>query len=102
MAKIIIWSEKAQKDRVEIFTFYNTRNQSTDYSKKLNGVFNAVIKLISKFPNLGRTTNRENIKVKITGNYSIFYKNLKSELHILTIWDNRRDPNLLEKQLPKQ
>lgn len=97
MAKLIIWSARAQNDRIEIFTFYNQRNQSTVYSKKLNRVFNSIIKLKLKFPNLGRNTNRENVKVKITGNYSIFYKNLPNEIHILTIWDNRRNPVVLDK-----
>lgn len=35
MARQIIWTERAQKERIAIFSFWNNRNKSVIYSKKL-------------------------------------------------------------------
>jgi len=40
MAIEINWSDKAQQDRKEIFKYWNNRNKSNEYSKKLNILIN--------------------------------------------------------------
>lgn len=92
MVKQIIWSLKAQNDRKEIFTYWNNRNKSKAYSKKLNELFKEAIKLISHFPQIGRPTEIENIRIKIARDYLIVYEGTSTQIHILTIWDGRRDP----------
>ncbi len=54
MAKQIIWSRKAQNDRKEIFRYWNKRNKSKLYSKKLNKLFKEAVKLISEYPEIGK------------------------------------------------
>lgn len=92
MAKQIIWSLKAQDDRKEIFTYWNNRNKSKVYSSKLNQLFKEAIKLISQFPQIGRSTEIENVRIKIVRNYLVVYEDTPNQIHILTIWDGRRDP----------
>jgi addiction module RelE/StbE family toxin len=93
MAKQIIWSLKAQDDRKEIFTYWNNRNKSKAYSKKLNELFKEGIKLISRFPQIGRPTEIENVRIKVIRDYLIVYEETPDQIHILTIWDGRRDPD---------
>ncbi len=99
MAKKIVWSIKAQNDRKEIFTYWNARNQSTVYSRKLNVLIIEAIKAISNFPNIGKLTGYKNTRVKIVRDYLIVYKELDSEIIILTIWDSRQNPLKLQKIL---
>jgi len=56
MAKRIIWSRRAQNDRISIFEYWNKRNKSKVYSKKLNRLFNEGVKLISEYPEIGKPT----------------------------------------------
>ncbi len=96
MAKKIIWSLNAQRDRKNILFYWNKRNKSNRYSIKLNKLFKDAVKIISKYPRIGKLTDKENIRIKIVRDYLILYENLDTEIHILTIWDSRRDAENLE------
>ena len=105
MVKQIIWSRRAQNDRKEIFTYWNKRNKSNIYSKKLNGLFKEAVRLISEYPEIGKSTDDKNARIKIVSDYLIIYEvDLKDRLLILTIWDSRQNPKRLEnrEQLSKQ
>lgn len=66
------------------------------YSIKLNKLFTDPIKIVSKYPGIGKLTDKENIRIKIVRDYLIIYEDLETEIHILTIWDSRRDSENLE------
>ena len=74
MAKQIIWSFRAQNDRKEIFDYWNNRNKSTTFSRKLNSLIKYTLRLISKYPLIGKKTNKENIRIKILKDYLIIYE----------------------------
>lgn len=99
MVKQIIWSLRAQDDRKEILSYWNNRNKSNAYSKKLNQLFKEAVKLISEFPQIGRPTDIENIRIKIVRDYLIVYEETSIHIHVLTIWDGRRDPEKFKKVL---
>ena len=71
MVREIIWTERAQKDRISIFTYWNKRNGSTLYSRKLNELIKESLLLISRHPLIGQLTNKENVRVKILRDYFI-------------------------------
>lgn len=97
MAKRIIWSKRAQNDRIAIFTYWNKRNKLKVYSKKLNGLFKEAVKLISEYPQIGKPTDNIHARVKIVSDYLIFYEmDKKGQLLILTIWDSRQNPKRLK------
>lgn len=50
MAKQIIWSLRAQKNKKEIFKYWTNRNKSTRYSKKLNQLFKDAIQVRREHP----------------------------------------------------
>ena len=91
----IVWSIRAMNDRKKIFEFWNDRNKSTIYSNKLNAIFKQTLILICNYPQLGKKTNIEHIRLKIVKNYFIFYKKTETHLIVLAIWDCNQDINNL-------
>jgi len=96
MAKQIVWTKQAQKDRKEILTYWINRYKSSLYSKKLNEIFKNWILLLSKRPEIGRNTDIVNVKVKVVKDYLIFYQELNETFFVLTIWDGRQNPDKQE------
>lgn len=92
MAREIIWTERAQKDRIAIFIYWNRRNKSTLYSKKLNELIKESLLLISRHPLIGQLTDKENVRVKILRDYLIFYQTTAKEIVVLSVWDCRQKP----------
>ena len=99
MARQIIWTNKAQKDRISIFTYWNNRNKSVVYSKKLNELFKESLLLISKHSMIGKLTDKENVRVKVLRDYLIIYEITENEIIVLTIWDCRQKPEDLKRLL---
>lgn len=91
MARQIIWTERAQKERKEIFTFWNTHNKSSFYTRKLNELIEESLKLICKHPFIGKPTTKENVRVKILKAYLIIYEITSKQIVVLSIWDSRQD-----------
>lgn len=92
MVRKITWTVRSQNDRKEIFKYWNTRNKSNLYSKKLNGLIKESLILIAKYPLIGKRTDNKNVRVKVLRNYLIVYEVLPKEIVILTIWDCRQNP----------
>lgn len=99
MAKRIIWSKRAQNDRMEILKYWTDRNKSKNYSIKLAGLFKEAVKLISKYPEIGKSTDEENVRIKIVRDYFLIYAVEEEQVSILTIWDSRQNPDKLSKRL---
>ncbi len=99
MAKRIIWSYKAQKDRKNILNYWFLRNKSKTYSAKLNSLFQQAILLVSNHPNIGTPTNFGTVRSKIVRDYQIFYEVNDDSIHILTVWDSRQNPDKLPRKL---
>lgn len=96
MAKQIIWSLRAQKDKREILKYWSERNKSTRYSKKLNQLFKEAVKLLLKFPQVGKPTNETSVRIKIVRDYLLIYEVSRTSIIILAIWNGRQDPDKLE------
>ena len=96
MAKQIIWSLRAQKDKKEIFKYWSQRNKSNRYSKKLNQLFKDSIRLLSEHPYIGKSTDVDSVKIKIVKDYLLIYEVTETSINILSIWDGRQNPSKLE------
>src|SRR5690554_5127905 len=95
MAKRIVWTVNAQRERREILRYWVERNKSAAYSKKLNKLFKESINLLKIRPESGRKSDIENVRIKIVRDYLIFYETTPDILFILSIWDSHQDPNIL-------
>lgn len=92
MAKRIIWTYRAHQDRKAILHYWKQHNQSNTYSRKLNLLIKKTVAVIAAHPHVGRKTNVENVRVKLVRDYLIFYEEIQDSIFILSIWDNRRNP----------
>lgn len=91
-ARKIIWTEKAIQSRKSIFQYWNTRNKSTLYSKKLNKLFTEALVLVSKFPVSPITSQIDNVRLKLVGDYQIIYEITETEIIVHYIWYSRQNP----------
>jgi plasmid stabilization system protein ParE len=95
----IIWQPSAKKQLINTLDYFSTRTGNTDYSKKLLKSVKQAVSNLSKFPNLGKTTEIDNVFELFHLDYSIFYVIGSNKIDIILFWDNRRSPKLLEKEL---
>lgn len=102
MAREIIWSNRAQSDRKSIFTYWNKRNKSNIYSKKLNQIFIAAIEFCALHPQTGRKTTRISIRIKFVSHFALISDYDDNTLRIMGIFDNRQNPSRLKKIIEHQ
>ena len=91
----IIWTKNAIKDRTDIFDYWNYRNKSKTFSKKLYKEFSEVVKLLKSNPEIGVISDYE-FRHLLVREYLIFYEIKTSEIVILKIWQGNRNPENLE------
>jgi toxin YoeB len=91
----IIWAPDANLDLLKILEYFQKRNGSKTYSRKLYFKIRKSVRLLGKNPFLGLQTDDENIRNLIEGDYAIFYKPDSETIYILSIWDCRQDPESL-------
>jgi len=96
MAKKVIWSPHSVADRIVILDYWYKRIGNKNYSKRLDRFLKKAIRLISKYPFIGRKYKKTQIRFFIKGDYQIFYKTSGDLVRILHIWDSRRDPEGLK------
>ena len=91
----VFWTETAIIQRNYVFEYWNERNKSTEYSKKLNAKIIERISLLKSQPKLGKKSNFEDVRIVSLEHYSLLYK--FDELKIINVgfWDNRQNPNRL-------
>jgi addiction module RelE/StbE family toxin len=99
MALKIVWTENAQKNRMDILEYWAERTLSKRYSKKLNQIFIQNAALLSRHPNLGKKTTMKDIRRQVIKDYMMFYKVVHSTLFILSIFDTRQHPRKSRKGL---
>ena len=58
----IIWTSTALKQRNNIFSYWNVRNNNLDYSKRLNLIIRKQTELLKDFPKMGKLTINKNIR----------------------------------------
>ena len=102
MVREIIWSTRAQEDRYTIFEYWNKRNKSKSYSKKLNDLLIAAIDFVAIHPHTGKLTDRIGIRIKFVSHFALIYEATETQLSDLSIFDTRQNPDKLEKIIMKE
>jgi len=67
----IVWSNRAIKRLYGILEFYDQRNKSKTYSKKLYQLLNKQVKIMIKFPEIGLKTTEDTTRGLIIGDFII-------------------------------
>ena len=95
----VFWTNTALKQRNYTFEYWNDRNKSTTYSKKLNSSIKERTDILKTNPELGKKTDFNNTRVISLGHYTILYRKVDLKIIITGFWDNRQNPNKLLKFL---
>ncbi|MGE0018059.1 MAG: type II toxin-antitoxin system RelE/ParE family toxin [Draconibacterium sp.] len=95
MGRRVVWVQLAIDDKLQILRYWDDRNKSQTYSKKLNKLFKNSAVLVGKYPYIGKKTDIPNIRIIIMKDYFIVYEIFKDKILILRIWDTRRNPDKL-------
>ena len=99
MAKKIVWSEHALQDRLQILDYWFQQIGNKRYSLYLDNCFRETVQLIGQFPQIGRAYKKTNWRFMVRENYLIFYETLPNSVSILSIFDARRNPDLIKENL---
>ena len=92
-ARKIIWTSFAKESKYAIFLYWNKRNKSTVYSRKLNALFQQSLKQVAEFPESAIKSEVLHIRLKIARHFELIYKITPSEIVVLDIWDTRQNPD---------
>lgn len=96
MARLeLFWTETALKQRTDTFKFWNKKNNSNLYSKRLSREIKDRANRLLIFPEMGKKVAFENIRVISIEHFSLFYEIAKNKIIIISFWDNRRNPKKL-------
>ena len=95
MAFRITWSAHAQSERKAVLRYWLKRNGSATYSLKLDKRFRSALRIIARNPMIGRPTEMERVRMKLVGEYQIYYTLKDRTIIVLSLWDGRQDPERL-------
>jgi hypothetical protein len=93
----VSWTQTAIRQRNLVFEYWNERNQSYMYSRKLYSKINERLEILKQNPEIRKVTVYANTRVVSLGHYSIFYKVQSPVIYITGFWDNRQEPARLKK-----
>jgi len=99
MAKRLKWTEFSKSQRKNILEYWNDRNQSKEYSRKLNKLFDKISLMILEHPEIGIKISGSECRVRLIKDYYIIYINSEKSVDILSIFDTRQNPEKLGKIL---
>ena len=102
MALQIVWTPDAKLQLNEILKYWEQRNDSLLYSKKLYKIIKNALIVLSKYPESGKISENKKVKIKIIKGYYLFYSFNKEKLSVIGFCDRRRDPNFEESIIIKK
>ncbi len=79
-----------------IKAFFDKRNQSTTYSKKLIKLFKESEILIQTHPYASIDTDMDDVRGHLVLDYILLFSIIEDEVQILRVWDTRREPSQLK------
>ena len=93
MALKVQWTALAVKERDQILSFYQDRNGNAKYSRELNRHFKKSMGLVAANQLMGKATDWPGVRYVNVMEYSLLYQVQADTLIVLSVWDNRRDPD---------
>lgn len=95
----VIWTKTALQQRNKIFEYWNSRNKSNSYAKRLNLLIYEKIDLLKSSPFIGIEIENFGGRILNFEKYGLVYRISDKNIYILALWDNRQNPNKLRKIL---
>jgi toxin YoeB len=88
----IEWSLDAIQDLKLILEYFNNRNKSKRYSRKLYKKLNSDLEQLQENPSIGKQTNLDGVRCIVSSNYELIYKQICDDILVIMVWDCRRNP----------
>ena len=85
----------------EIFAYWNNRNGSKSYSKKLFGFFIEQGNLLVRFPLHGREIGVKDLRSVVFRDYELVYELVPDGVRVVAVWNTRQNPKKLHELLKK-
>lgn len=92
----IEWTHFAKQQRDDIFVYWNNRNKSNSYSKKLRIIIKEKTNQLKTQPYLGKEIIDEDTRMLVFKNHSLVYHIEKETITIISFWENHQNPEKLE------
>ena len=93
MALEIIYSPQFADSLEAILNYFDERNGSDKYSKKLFGMVHGQIQMLATFPEIGRITDFPGVRVLFVDNYGVEYQIRDTAILIVDIYSCKTDPS---------
>lgn len=94
-AKQVVWTVNTKSELTDILKYWVTSNNSKKFSERLNLLIERELMLISKFPEIGKSSDVKNVLVKTIQKYLLYYELIGETLFALTIRHGSRNPKTL-------
>ena len=91
MALEILYSPQFFDNLEAILTFYDERNGSTNFSKKLLKMIHKQIQLLKTMPEIGRMTDCPGVRILFVERFGIDYQIRNKEILIIDIYSCETD-----------
>lgn len=88
----IDWTINTILTKKSIFHYWNNRNKSTVYSKKLNQLFTITLHTVENSPEASIATKKVNIRAILVKDYYLIFEITELNIKVLDIWDTRQNP----------
>lgn len=88
----IIWTIEALLTKKELFKYWNFRNKSTLYSKKLELIFKEKLKQVAQYPEASIVIS-DNLRMVLIRDYYLVFNFNQQTIIVLDIWDTRQNPD---------
>jgi len=93
----IVWSSRAEREYLSIIVYWNKRNKSTLYSKKLIAEVRRKEKYILQNPTTPGIIYDGGLRcVLVFDHYSLIYKIIENYIYVASFWDSRKNPASLD------
>lgn len=89
----ILYSPQFADSLESILNFYDERNGSDTYSKKLFKMIHGQIRLLASYPEIGRITDFPGVRVLFVDRYGVEYQIRDKAILIVDIYSCLTDPS---------
>src|SRR5690554_3547154 len=91
------WTQTARGHRSAFFKYWNNRNKSTSYSKKVRSELSNIQKILTETPYIFRETDYDGVRLVPRKNFTLYYTVMDTgDILVLAFW-GRQDPDNLTK-----
>lgn len=93
MALEILYSPQFSDNFESILSYFDERNGSDTYSRKLFRMIHEQILMLTTMPEIGRLTDFPGVRILFVENYGIEYQIRDTAILVVDIYSCRTDPN---------